>query len=81
MKRQYKPDGECTYTSRRPYEKFSYWALEQLLSHANGSEEREVIERELRFRQREPKEDPRQTPLFTGTEWAVTRSPWMEAAK
>jgi hypothetical protein len=57
VKRTYR-NGGCTYTHRRPYERYSYLALEQLFSHARpGSEEHEVIEREIRFRKKEPKQD------------------------
>jgi len=76
MKLKYQ-NGHYTYIHRRPYENYSFGALTVLLSHAKpGSEEHEVIEREIRFRKKEPKQDPRQSLLFNGTQWQQTRSPW-----
>jgi hypothetical protein len=76
MKLKYQ-NGQFMFTHRRPYERFSPSALLILLSHAKaGSEECEVIEREVRFRKKEPKQDLRQTLLFTGLEWEQTKSPW-----
>jgi hypothetical protein len=76
MKRTYR-NGHYTYITRRPYERFSVPALTVLLSLAEaGSEERGVIEREIRFRKKESKMDSRQTMLFNGSEWASTKSPW-----
>jgi len=76
MKRTYR-NGHYTYITRRPYERFSVSALMILLSHAKaGSEEHEVIEREIRFRKKEPKQNLHQTLLFTGLEWEETKSPW-----
>jgi len=70
-------NGKYILTHRRPYENYSYGALTVLLSLAeSGSEEREVIEREIGFRKKESKMDPRQTMLFNGSEWASTKSPW-----
>jgi RNA polymerase-binding transcription factor DksA len=78
MKLKYQ-NGHYTYIHRRPYENYSFGALTALLSHAKpGSEEHEVIEREIRLRKKEPKQDSRQTMLFNGSEWADTKSPWCQ---
>jgi hypothetical protein len=61
----------------KPYSNFSYAALQTLLLHAKpGSEDEKLIQSELRRREKEPKQDPGQTMLFTGLEWARTKSPW-----
>lgn len=61
----------------RPYQKYSVEALERLLScAAAGSAEHAAIQRELRHREIEPKQDPNQSMLFTASEWEQTQSPW-----
>jgi len=69
-----------TYRNKRrwsPYQRFSFEALTILLSHAKaGSEDEQLLHQERSLRKREPKQDPRQSLLFAGSEWERTRSPW-----
>jgi hypothetical protein len=62
---------------RAPYQQFSFEALTILLAHAKkGSEDEQLLIRELRFRKTEPKYDPGQSLLFAGSEWERAKSPW-----
>jgi hypothetical protein len=72
MKRKYRNKRRWS-----PYQRFSFEALTILLAHAKaGSEDEQLLHQELSLRKREPKQDPRQSLLFAGSEWERTRSPW-----
>ena len=72
MKRKYRNKRRWS-----PYQRFSFEALTILLAHAKaGSEDELLLHQELSLRKKEPKQDPRQSLLFAGSEWERTRSPW-----